>query len=334
MKAMVIKSFGEAGVFEIAEISKPELKPGHVLIRVRASTVNPIDYKIRSGLLKSLAPETGVLGFDVAGTIEEVGDGVSEFVAGDEVFGCSGAVKEHSGALAEYQLVDANLLAKRPANLSLEECVALPLVSITAWDALIRGANIKEGEYVLVHGGAGGVGHLGIQLAKMKGAEVFSTVSSDEKAEIVKGYGATPINYRNLSVTQYVEEYTNQKGFDVVFDTVGGDNLMRSFEASKLEGRVTSVNTRITCDLSILHQKALSLHVVFMIIPILYNQDKGKAQHGKILNEIVRGVESEDITPLIHKEVFPFEKVSEAHSLLESGKATGKIVLRGFDISD
>ncbi|MFL2478193.1 MAG: zinc-dependent alcohol dehydrogenase family protein [Verrucomicrobiales bacterium] len=334
MKAMVIKSFGEAGVFEIAEISKPELKPGHVLIRVRASTVNPIDYKIRSGLLKSLAPETGVLGFDVAGTIEEVGDGVSKFVAGDEVFGCSGAVKEHSGALAEYQLVDANLLAKRPANLSLEECVALPLVSITAWDALIRGANIKEGEYVLVHGGAGGVGHLGIQLAKMKGAEVFSTVSSDEKAEIVKGYGATPINYRNLSVTQYVEEYTNQKGFDVVFDTVGGDNLMRSFEASKLEGRVTSVNTRITCDLSILHQKALSLHVVFMIIPILYNQDKGKAQHGKILNEIVRGVESEDITPLIHKEVFPFKKVSEAHSLLESGKATGKIVLRGFDISD
>ena len=334
MKAMVIKSFGEAGVFEIAEISKPELKPGHVLIRVRASTVNPIDYKIRSGLLKSLAPETGVLGFDVAGTIEEVGDGVSKFVAGDEVFGCSGAVKEHSGALAEYQLVDANLLAKRPANLSLEECVALPLVSITAWDALIRGANIKEGEYVLVHGGAGGVGHLGIQLAKMKGAEVFSTVSSDEKAEIVKGYGATPINYRNLSVTQYVEEYTNQKGFDVVFDTVGGDNLMRSFEASKLEGRVTSVNTRITCDLSILHQKALSLHVVFMIIPILYNQDKGKAQHGKILNEIVRGVESEDITPLIHKEVFPFKKVSEAHSLLESGKATGKIVLSGFDISD
>ena len=331
---MVIKNFGEAEVFERAEIPKPELKPGHVLIRVKASAVNPIDYKIRSGLLKSLAPETGVLGFDVAGTIEEVGDGVSKFVAGDEVFGCSGAVKEHSGALAEYQLVDANLLAKRPANLSLEECVALPLVSITAWDALIRGANIKEGEYVLVHGGAGGVGHLGIQLAKMKGAEVFSTVSSDEKAEIVKGYGATPINYRNLSVTQYVEEYTNQKGFDVVFDTVGGDNLMRSFEASKLEGRVTSVNTRITCDLSILHQKALSLHVVFMIIPILYNQDKGKAQHGKILNEIVRGVESEDITPLIHKEVFPFKKVSEAHSLLESGKATGKIVLRGFDISD
>ena len=332
MKAMVIKSFGKPEVFEKTEIPKPELKPDHVLIRVKASTVNPIDYKIRSGLLKSLAPKTGVLGFDVAGTIEDVGDGVSKFVAGDEVFGCSGAVKEHSGALAEYQLVDANLLAKRPANLSLEKCVALPLVSITAWDALIRGADLKKGECVLIHGGTGGVGHLGIQLAKMKGAEVFSTVSSDEKAEIVKGYGATPINYRNLSVAQYVEEYTNQKGFDIVFDTVGGDNLMRSFEASKLEGRVTSVNTRITCDLSILHQKALSLHVVFMIIPILYNQDKGKAQHGKILNEIVRGVESEAISPLIHEEVFPFERVSEAHSLLESGKATGKIVLRGFDI--
>ena len=332
MKAMVIKSFGEPEVFEITEIPKPELKPGYVLIRVEASSVNPIDYKIRSGLLKSLAPETGVLGFDVAGTIEGVGDGVSKFIEGEEVFGCSGAVKEQSGALAEYQLVDANLLAKKPANLSLEECVALPLVSITAWDALVRGANIKEGECVLVHGGAGGVGHLGIQLAKMKGAKVFSTVSSNEKAEIVKGYGATPINYCNLSVSQYVKEHTDQKGFDVVFDTVGGDNLMRSFEASKLEGRVTSVNTRITCDLSILHQKALSLHVVFMIIPILHNQDKGKVLHGEILKKIVTGVESEAIKPLIHKEIFPFERISEAHSLLESGKATGKIVLRAFGI--
>ena len=331
MKAMVIKNFGEPEVFEITEIPKPKLQPGHVLIRVKASTVNPIDYKIRSGLLKSLAPETGVLGFDVAGIIEEVGEGVSRFVAGEEVFGCSGAVKEHSGALAEYQLVDAKLLAKKPVNLSLNECAALPLVSITAWDALIRGANIKEGERVLVHGGTGGVGHLGVQLAKMKGSEVFSTVSSDKKAEIVKGYGATPINYHDLSVAQYVDKHTNQNGFDVVFDTVGGDNLMRSLEASRLEGRVASVNTRTTCDLSILHQKALSLHVVFMIIPILYNQDKGKAQHGKILNEIVKGVESGDITPLINKEIFPFERVAEAHALLESGKATGKIILRGFD---
>ncbi|HIG82977.1 MAG TPA: quinone oxidoreductase [Verrucomicrobia bacterium] len=331
MKAMVIKSFGKPEVFEIAEIPKPKLQSGHVLIRVKASTVNPIDCKIRSGLLKSLAPETGVLGFDVAGIIEEIGDGVSKFSAGEEVFGCSGAVKEHSGALAEYQLVDANLLAKRPANLSLDECVALPLVSITAWDALIRGANIKEGECILVHGGAGGVGHLGIQLAKMKGAEVFSTVSSDKKAEIVKGYGATPINYHDLSVAQYVDQHTEKNGFDVVFDTVGGDNLMRSLEASKIEGRVTSVNTRTTCDLSILHQKALSLHVVFMIIPILYNQDEGKVRQGEILNEIVRGVELEAITPLINKEIFPFERVAEAHSLLESGKATGKIILKGFD---
>ncbi len=328
---MVMKGFGDSQVFELSEIPKPQLKSGHVLIRVRASSVNPIDYKIRSGLLKDLAPENGVLGFDVAGIVEEIGNDVTNLKPGDQVYGCSGAIKGNPGAMAEYQLVDERLLSIKPENISMEECVGLPLVGITSWDALIRGAKIASGERVLVHGGAGGVGHVGVQLAKLHGAEVFSTVSSERKAEIVKSYGATPINYKKESLTEYVNKHTNGDGFDVVFDTVGGDNLMRCFEASRLEGRVTSVNTRVECDLSILHQKALSLHVVFMIIPILYNQGIGKSRHGKVLKEISKNTELKSIIPLMHDEIYSFERISEAHALLESGKAIGKVVLRGFD---
>ena len=331
MKAMVMTGFGTPEVFELREIPKPQIKPGYVIIRVRASSVNPIDYKIRSGLLKNLSPENGVLGFDVSGTIDEVGYGVTKFKKGDEVFGCSGAITGNPGALAEYQLVDERLLALKPDSLTLEECAALPLVSITAWDALIRGAKIKKTDKVLVHGGAGGVGHLGAQLAKAFGADVYSTVSSDTKAEIVRNYGATPINYNSVSITEYVNEYTKGEGFDVIFDTVGGNVLNDSFEASKLEGSITSVNTRIKCDLTILHQKALSLHVVFMIIPILYDQDEGKKRHGEVLKEIAKKVDSGFISPLIHEQIYSFNEISDAHTLLEEGRAIGKVILRGFD---
>ena len=333
MKAMTIKGFGNPEVFEISSLPVPECGKGQVLIRVAASTVNPIDYKIRSGLLEAIAPESGILGFDVAGTVEETGEGVIDLQPGDEVFGCTGAVLEHSGSLAEFQVADATLMSKKPGNLSLEEAVALPLVSITAWDALIRGAVIREGERVLVHGAAGGVGHVGIQLAKNAGADVYATVSSGEKADIARTLGAQPINYKEQSVEQYVEEHTGGRGFDVVFDTVGGENLTRSLEAAALEGRVTSVNTRTTADLSLLHQKALSLHVVFMVIPILYNQVEGKARHGEILRDITSRVEREEFRPLIHEQRFSFEDVGQAHTLLEQGKATGKIVLTGFKSS-
>ena len=331
MKAMVMTGFGTPEVFELREIPKPQIRPGYVIIRVRASSVNPIDYKIRSGLLKNLAPENGVLGFDVSGIIEAVGDGVTRFKEGDEVFGCSGAITGNPGALAEYQLVDERLLAFKPKSLTLEECAALPLVSITAWDALVRGAKINQTDKVLVHGGTGGVGHLGVQLAKAFGADAYSTVSSDIKAELVRNYGATPINYNSASIAEYVNEHSKGEGFDVIFDTVGGNVLNDSFEASKLEGRVTSVNTRIKCDLTILHQKALSLHVVFMIIPILYDQHEGKNRHGEVLKEIAKKVDSGFISPLIHEQIFSFNEISEAHTLLEEGRAIGKVILRGFD---
>ena len=332
MKAMIISGFGAADeVFEQAEVERPELAPGKVLVRVSASSVNPVDYKIRSGLLEAIAPDVPrILGFDMAGTVEAVADDVSGFAPGDEVFGCTGGMKGNPGSLAEYQVADPALIAHKPSNLTLEDAAAVPLVAITCWDALVRGADVQPGEKVLVHGGCGGVGHIGVQIAKALGAEVFATVSSEPKAEIVRSYGATPINYREQEVADYVAEHTNGAGFDVVYDTVGGENLARCFEAATLEGRVASVNTRTTCDLSPLHQKALSLHVVFMLIPIYYNRPEGRRRHGEILRRIVSHIESGAIKPLIDERRFDFADIAAAHQLLEAGGATGKIVLRGF----
>lgn len=333
MKAMLMTGFGPAAAaFQLGDIPKPELAPGKVLVKVSAASVNPVDYKIRSGLLAAIAPEDpAVLGCDMSGIVDAVGEDVSEFSPGDEVFGCSGGMKGCPGSLAEYQVCDPSLLAKRPAGIRLEEAAAVPLVAITSWDALVRGARVEPGEKVLVHGGCGGVGHMGVQLAKALGAEVFATVSTEPKAEIVRGYGAKPIHYREQTVADCVAEHTGGAGFDVVFDTIGGDNLPLCFEAAALEGRVASVNTRTSCDLSLLHQKALSLHVVFMLIPILHQQAAGRARHGEVLRAIAEHIGAGAITPLIDERRFAFEEIAAAHELLESGEAIGKIVLRGFE---
>ncbi len=328
MKAQVIKQFGDASVFQTMELPRPEVIPGHVLIRVAATSVNPVDYKIRRGSASGLAPAfPAVLQGDVAGVIEEVGEGVTSFKPGDEVYACAGGVKGTGGALAEYMLADADLLALKPKSLTMLEAAALPLVSLTAWEGLIDKAQIQPGQTVLVHAATGGVGHIGIQLAKAFGAKVFATASSDQKLELARKLGAdVAINYRQQTVEEYVAEYTNGKGFDVVFDTVGGENLTKSFAAAKLNGKVVSISTSQTYDLSPLHRKGLSLHVVFMLIPMLHNL--GRAHHGKILTELAKLVDEGKICPLIDPKEFSFDQAELAHRHLESGQTIGKVVLQ------
>ncbi|MFC3882149.1 zinc-dependent alcohol dehydrogenase family protein [Bacillus songklensis] len=328
MKAQIIRSFGEPSVFQLEEIQKPEVLPGHVLIQVKATSVNPIDTKVRSGAVPAVAPEfPAVLHGDVAGIVTEVGEGVSGFKPGDEVFGCAGGFKGTGGALAEFMLADAQLIAHKPKNLTMEEAAALPLVSITAWEALFDRGQIKSGQDVLIHAAAGGVGHVAIQLAKWAGAKVYTTASSPEKLEIANRLGAdTVIHYREESVQDYVQKYTNGKGFEVVFDTVGGENLDRSFEAAAVNGTVLAIAARSTHDLSLLHSKGLSLHVIFMLLKII-NKDQRK-HHGEILKKITRVVEEGKLHPLIDPNIFTFDEVSKAHEYIESKKAIGKVVLK------
>ncbi|MEK5173966.1 zinc-dependent alcohol dehydrogenase family protein [Heyndrickxia sp. FSL W8-0496] len=327
MKAQVIKRFGDPAVFELAEVPKPDPIPGHVVIHVKATSVNPIDTKIRSGAVPAVAPEfPAVLHSDVAGVVVDVGEDVTEFKAGDEVYGCAGGVKGTSGALAEYMLADVQLLAHKPKNITMAQAAALPLVTITAWESLYKRANVQSGQTVLIHAATGGVGHVGIQLAKLAGAKVYTTASSEIKLNIGKCLGAdVSINYREQSVEEYVKEHTDGKGFDIVFDTVGGENLDRSFQASATYGTVLAIGARSTHDLSPLHAKALSLHVTFMLLKII---DKEKRQeYGEILREVTKLVEEGKLQPLIDERLFNFDQVMEAHTLLESNMAIGKVVL-------
>lgn len=217
-------------------------------------------------------------------------------------------------------------MAKKPKNLSFHEAAVLPLVSITAWEGLMDKAKIKEGQNVLIHGSTGGVSHIAIQIAKLAGAKVSATGSSDEKLAIAKDLGAhNCINYKKTSVEEYVNEYTDGKGFDVVFDTVGGENLDCSFQAAKVNGKVVSISTRSTHELTTLHMKGLTLYVVFMLIPLLYKT--GRSRHGEILSHIAGLADEQKIKPLLDKKIFRIQEVGEAHRLLEEGKATGKIAL-------
>jgi len=324
---MIIEEFGEAGVFRQGEVPEPEPGPGQVLIRVAASSVNPVDTKIRNGRLQSIAPPLpAILHGDVAGTIAAVGEGVTELCEGDAVFACGGGVGRWQGALAEYMLTDAAWVARQPVSLTLEEAAALPLVAITAWEALIDKADVQAGETLLVVGGTGGVGHVGLQLARWRGAKVIASASSPEKAEHALQLGADAVvDLRAESIEAIVAEHTGGHGFDLILDTVGGEHLHDSFRATRLNGRLATTAIRTTLDLSEVHARALSLHAVFMLIPLLHGI--GMAHHGAILREVARLVDDGRLRPLLDDHRFGFSEVAEAHRFLERGQAVGKVVL-------
>jgi NADPH2:quinone reductase len=262
----------------------------------------------------------------VAGVIDTVARDVTEFNIGDEVFGCAGGLKGSGGALAEYMLADARLIAKKPTSLSMEESAALPLVGITAWEALFVKNHLKAGQRVLVHGGVGGVGHIGVQLAHWCGANVSATVRSQEGMATAAAFGADEvINVEVENVEQYLARLTGSAGFDLVFDTVGGPNLDKSLAAAKINGAVVTTAARSTHDLSPMHAKSLTLSVVFMLIPILKNQ--GREAHGKILQQLARIVDEGKLRPMVDARKFTLATINEAHALLESGKARGKVVV-------
>ena len=332
MKAMLINAYGENAAFETAEVTKPEVKAGHVLVKIAASSVNTVDTMIRSmGKDLPLSPDTpAILGMDFAGTVEAVGDGVKDYSIGDEIYGCAGGLADLPGTLAEYIVADSNLIAHKPKNLSMREAAALPLVAITAYEGLIR-AGINQGQKVLVHGGSGGVGHVALQLAKHFGAEVYSTGGGEKQLTLIEQLGATAINYKTETVEQYVSKHTNGAGFDLVFDSVGGANMANSFEAAALNGQIASTVALCELDLSVAHFKGLSLHVVFMLIPMLHNFKREK--HAEILRKLAQIVESGGLKPVLDEKRFSLEEVGQAHARLESGQAIGKVVVENCEPS-
>lgn len=336
MQAWVIEQHGGPEVFKQVEREMPEPGPGEVRIKVAATSVNPVDYKIRSGAAEALCPpKPAILHGDVSGVVDQVGQGVERFAVGDKVYGCVGGYGQVPGVLADFAVADSALLAHAPQTIALKDAAALPLVTLTAWegwDKVGLGATGLErfggGEpmHVLVHGGTGGVGHLAMQLAKARGARVSTTVSSNAKAALATRLGADEtIDYKAESIEQYLVRLTDGKGFDAVFDTVGGPNIARSIEAVRLNGHIACIQGRSEIDGGVLHMKAASLHLVFMLIPILHGIDR--ARHGRVLTEAAALVDAGKLKPLIDERRFTFDQVVEAHAFAESGEQVGKVVV-------
>lgn len=327
MQAMILNSYGPTAEFELTGWPTPSFGAGEVLVHVAATSVNTVDTMIRQLGPEELplAPDLpALLGMDFAGTVTAVGAEVTAFAPGDEVYGCAGGLGTLPGALAEYIAADARLLAKKPRSLSMREAAALPLVGITAYEGLIR-AGLTQGQTLLVQGGAGGVGHVAVQLGRHLGATVYATGSGPASLDAIRGFGATAIDYRQESVSAYVDAHTGGRGFDVVYDSVGGANMTRSFEAAALNGRVVTTVSMVELDLTPAHFKGLSLHVVFMLIPMLH--DHQRQAHGDILATLADIADAGALHPLVDERRFSLSDVGAAHEHLASGDALGKVVI-------
>jgi NADPH:quinone reductase len=324
MRAVVLDEFG--GPLVARDLPVPEPGPGEVLVRVAASGVNPLDLKIRAGAAAHAQVQTpAVLGIDMAGTIARVGEGVTGFSAGDEVYGMTGGVGAVPGSLAGYQVADAWLLAAKPRNLSMTESAALPLAVITAWEGLVDRAQVATGCTVLVHGGAGGVGHMAVQLAVARGARVYAT-GTGASIDAIRLAGATPIDYRASTVDEYVGQHTGGDGFDVIFDTVGGGTLDASFTAvRRYTGRVVSILGWGTHSLAPLSFRGASYSGVFTLLPLLTGH--GRRHHGEILRHVAALVETGALRPRLHDASFSLTDVSAAHDVLSAGGARGRVVV-------
>jgi len=326
MRAMILNDYGSNATFEVTEIDKPKPSSHEALVKIAATSVNTVDTMIRNmGKDLPLSPDTpALIRMDFAGTIVEVGDAVEDFKVGDEVYGCAGGLTTLPGTLTEYISADSRLIAAKPKNVSMREAAALPLVAITAFEGLER-ARITAGQKVLVHGGSGGVGHVALQLAKHFGAAVYSTGGGDKQLALIKELGAHPINYKTEKVEDYVQQHTNGGGFDIVYDSVGGANMINSFNAARLNGQVVTTVSLLEIDLTLAHFKGLSIHVVFMLIPMLHNYKR--EDHQRILTEVTKIVESGNLKPFVDHHHYSLEEVDKAHARLSSGECMGKVVI-------
>ncbi|MCQ1775836.1 zinc-dependent alcohol dehydrogenase family protein [Neorhizobium galegae] len=322
MEALVLNETNSE--FVHANMICPAPGAGQVLVRVKASSVNPLDLKIKSGQAPHARhPLPAVLGMDVAGIVESVGHGVTAFKPQDEVFGMTGGVGGLQGSLATFVAVDADLLALKPNNLTMREAAALPLGFITAWEGLVDRAQVQARQKVLVLG-AGGVGHLAIQIARAFGAEVFA-VDKAAKHSQIEELCATAIDRHQTTVEEYVKDHTDGRGFDIVYDTVGGVGIDAAFNAVSRFGHVVSCLGWGSHSLGPLSFRAASYSGVFTLLPILTGE--GRAHHGAILREAKRLAEAGKITPVVDPRRFSFETIAEAYAHIENRTANGKIVV-------
>jgi len=310
----------------LVQLPRPVVSPGKVRVRILAAGLNPLDTKIRAGqAAHARQPAPAVLGIDMSGTVEAVGEGVEGFAPGDAVYGMTGGVGGEQGSMAEFASVDARLLAHAPSRLPLADVAALPLGFITAWEGLVDRAKVQAGQTVFVHGGAGGVGSMAVQLAVALGARVVATGSASQLATIEK-MGATAVDRHANDIASIVDEYTGGDGFDIVYDTLGGATLDASFVAvRRYGGHVVSSLGWGTHSLAPLSFRAATYSGVFTLMPLLTGN--GREQHGLIMAEATRLADQGKLWPVLSAQRFRLADGNAALDLVESGRSAGKVIV-------
>ena len=310
----------------LVQLPRPGAGPGEVLVRILAAGLNPLDTKIRAGqAAHARQPAPAVLGIDMSGTVEAVGEGVEGFAPGDAVYGMTGGVGGVQGSMAEFASVDARLLALAPSRLPLADTAALPLGFITAWEGLVDRANVQAGQTVFVHGGAGGVGSMAVQLAVARGARVVATGNATQLA-VIAAMGAAAVDRHANDMEAIVNEYTDGEGFDIVYDTLGGSTLDASFVAARrYGGHVVSSLGWGTHALAPLSFRAATYSGVFTLMPLLTG--RGRGQHGRIMAEATRLADAGQLFPVLSAQRFSLADGNEALDLVESGRSAGKVIV-------
>lgn len=328
MKAVLMTAVGNPDVLKLQDVPKPTPGNTEILVRLVAAGVNPLDTKLRKR--GTFYPEQmpAILGCDGAGVVEAVGANVQKFRPGDEVYFCYGGLGAHQGNYAEYTTVDERFVAYKPKNASFAEAAAAPLVLITAWEALYERGRLEPKEKVLIHAGAGGVGHVAIQLAKLKGADVATTVSTSEKADFVTQLGADQaILYKQTDFVQAVLDWTNGEGVDLAFDTVGGDVITQTFPAVRVYGDlVTILEPNANTVWKVARNRNLRIGLELMLTPMLINNIEGLQHHGEILQQCATWIDEGKLKVQVSHEL-ALQEAAKAHELIETGSMTGKIVL-------
>ncbi|MDM8150089.1 NADP-dependent oxidoreductase [Priestia megaterium] len=313
MKGIGIKEYGGVEKLEEIILPTPSLEPDDVLIEVKAAGVNPVDWKIREGKLQKAIPYNLplILGWDVSGIIKQVGSNVTSFKIGDEVYSRPDINKQ--GSYTDEIVVKQDLVAYKPKNLTFAEAASIPLVGLTAWQALIDFAQLKEGHKLLIHAGAGGIGTMAIQIAKSIGA-IVTTTTSEKNTEFVKSLGADYIiNYDKEDFTKILSNY------DVVFDSLGGQTILDSYRVLKESGKLVTIfgspdMSLPDCELA--KKKNILTNYVFT------------NPNGKQLDVLTQYIEANKIKPVIFQKLpLTVEGVITAHRMSETERVRGKLVL-------
>ena len=328
MKAVLMTTIGGPEVLSVSEVEKPSPKEGEILVKLKAAGINPLDWKMRKKGTRYPDKMPTILGCDGAGIVEAVGAGTKKFKVGDEVYFCHGGIGDHPGSYAEYTVINENYAAPKPKSLSFVQAAAGPLVMITAWESLFDKITLKPDQTILVHAGAGGVGHVAVQFAKNTGCKVMTTVGNQQKAEFVKSIGADHvIFYKDQDFVEGVLEYTGGKGADVVFDTVGGETFSKSINSVKIYGDlVTILSPPDAMNWGNARVRNVRVSFELMLTPMTENLAEGKMHHAHILNECGKLFDAGKLQIKVDK-TFPLASASKAHEYAEQNTAVGKIVL-------